>query len=159
VLERNKRGEFPYTPATALLFGLREAIAILREEGLPQVFQRHARLAEACRCAVRSLGLGILCREPRENSNTLTAVMMPSGFDSDAYIAHANRTLDLSLGVGLGDVKGTVFRIGHLGSLNDLELLAGLAGVEMTLKSFGVPVTLGVGVAAAETHLMDTRSS
>jgi alanine-glyoxylate transaminase/serine-glyoxylate transaminase/serine-pyruvate transaminase len=82
---------------------------------------------------------------------------MPPGFDSDAYIAHANRTLDLSLGVGLGDVKGKVFRIGHLGSLNELELLAGLAGVEMTLKSFGVPVTLGAGVAAAQSCLLDTR--
>jgi alanine-glyoxylate transaminase/serine-glyoxylate transaminase/serine-pyruvate transaminase len=81
---------------------------------------------------------------------------MPSGFDSDAYIAHANRTLDLSLGVGLGAVKGKVFRIGHLGSLNELELLAGLAGVEMTLRSFGLPVTLGAGLAAAEAYLMDT---
>src|SRR5262245_20758986 len=103
VLERNRRGEFPYTPATALLFGLRESIAMLQEEGLGRVYERHARLAEACRRAVRALGLGILCREPREHSNTLTAVVMPSGFDSDAYIAHANRTLDMSLGVGLGD--------------------------------------------------------
>jgi alanine-glyoxylate transaminase / serine-glyoxylate transaminase / serine-pyruvate transaminase len=157
VLERNKRGEFPYTPATALLFGLRESIAMLVEEGLTEVFRRHARLAEACRRAVGALELAILCREPRERSNTLTAVVMPPAFDSDAYIAHANRTLDLSLGVGLGDVKGKVFRIGHLGSLNELELLAGLAGVEMTLKSFGVPVTLGAGVAAAQTYLLDTR--
>jgi alanine-glyoxylate transaminase/serine-glyoxylate transaminase/serine-pyruvate transaminase len=156
VIERNKRGEFPYTPATALLFGLKESIAMLQEETLPQVFRRHARLAEACRRAVRALGLGILCREPREHSNTLTAVVMPPGLDSDAYIAHANRTLALSLGVGLGDVKGKVFRIGHLGSLNELELLAGLAGVEMTLKSFGAPVTLGAGVAAAQSYLMDS---
>lgn len=156
VLERNRRGEFPYTPATALLFGLREAIAMLLEEGLPRVFRRHARLAEACRRAVRALGLDILCRDPREHSNTLTAVVMPPGFDSDAYIAHANRALDLSLGVGLGDVKGKVFRIGHLGSLNELELLAGLAGVEMTLRSFGIPVALGAGLAAAEGYLMET---
>jgi alanine-glyoxylate transaminase / serine-glyoxylate transaminase / serine-pyruvate transaminase len=155
VLERNRRGEFPYTPATALLFGLREAIAMLEEEGLAQVFRRHARLAEACRRAVRALGLEILCRERREQSNTLTAVVMPSGFDSDAYIAHANRALDLSLGIGLGEVKGRVFRIGHLGSLNELELLAGLAGVEMTLKSFGVPVTPGAGLAAAEAYLLE----
>ena len=159
VLERNKRGEFPYTPATALLFGLRESIAMLEEEGLPEVFRRHARLAEACRRAVRALGLGILCRDAREHSNTLTAVVMPPGFDSDAYIVHANRTLDMSLGIGLGDVKGKVFRIGHLGSLNELELLAGLAGVEMTLKSFGVPVTLGAGVAAAQSYLMESRPS
>jgi alanine-glyoxylate transaminase/serine-glyoxylate transaminase/serine-pyruvate transaminase len=156
VLERNRRGEFPYTPATSLLFGLREAIALLGEEGLPQVFRRHARLAEACRRAVRTMGLALLCREPGEYSSTLTAVVMPAGHDSDAYIAHANRTLDLSLGVGLGEVKGTVFRVGHLGSLNELELLAGLAGVEMTLRTFGIPVPLGAGLAAAEQYLIET---
>ncbi len=158
VLERNKRGEFPYTPATALLFGLRESLAMLNEEGLANVFARHARLAEACRRAVRALGLGILCQNPAEHSNTLTAVVMPEGMDSDAYVAHANRTLDLSLGVGLGAVKGKVFRIGHLGSLNELELLGGLAGVELTLKSFGVPIKLGAGLAAAEQYLLDTAA-
>lgn len=157
VLERNQRGEFPYTPATSLLFGLREAIAMLTEEGLPEVFQRHARLAEACRRAVRAMGLELLCRDPAEYSNTLTAVVMPPEHDSDAYIAHANRTLDLSLGVGLGDVKGKVFRIGHLGSLNELELLAGLSGVEMTLRTFGIPVPLGAGLAAAEQYLVETQ--
>ena len=156
VRERNRRGEFPYTPATSLLFGLREAIAMLTEEGLPQVFRRHARLAEACRRAVRAMGLELLCRDPGECSNTLTAVVMPAGHDSDAYIAHANRALDLSLGVGLGEVKGKVFRIGHLGSLNELELLGGLAGVEMTLRTFGMPVPLGAGLAAAEQYLLDT---
>jgi len=154
VLERNKRGEYPYTPATALLFGLREAIAMLREEGLPNVFARHARLAEACRRAVRALGLEILCRNPAEHSNTLTAVVMPAGFDSDALIRHANARLDMSLGVGLGAGKGKVFRIGHLGSLNELELLGGLAGLEMVLKDFGVPVRLGSGLAAAEEFLL-----
>jgi len=137
-----------------LLFGLEEAIAMLDEEGLPRVFARHARLAEACRRAVRGLGLEILCRNPAEHSNTLTAVVMPSGFDSDEYIRHANRRLDLSLGVGLGAVKGKVFRIGHLGSLNELELLGGLAGVEMTLRDFGVPIRLGAGLAAAEEFLL-----
>ena len=159
VLERNRRGEFPYTPATALLFGLKEAIAILTEEGLPQVFRRHARLAEACRRAVRAMGLELLCRDAAAYSNTLTAVVMPAGFDSDAYIAHANRALDMSLGVGLGDVKGKVFRIGHLGSLNELELLGGLAGVEMTLRTFGIPVPLGAGLAAAEEYLIGGHRS
>ncbi len=154
VLERNRRGQFPYTPATALLFGLREALAMLREEGLPRVFARHARLAEACRRAVRGWGLEILCRDPREFSNTLTAVVLPAGFDSDAFIAHAYRRLELSLGVGLGDVKGRVFRIGHLGSLNELDLLGALAGVEMMLREFGVPVRPGAGVAAAEEALL-----
>lgn len=158
VLERNKRGEFPYTPATALLFGLRESIAMLSEEGLANVFKRHARLAEACRRAIQALGLGILCQNPAEYSNSLTAVVMPEGIDSDAYIAHANRTLDVSLGVGLGAVKGKAFRIGHLGSLNELELLGGLAGVELTLKSFGVPIKLGAGLAAAEQYLLDTAA-
>jgi alanine-glyoxylate transaminase/serine-glyoxylate transaminase/serine-pyruvate transaminase len=157
VLERNQRGEFPYTPATSLLFGLREALAMLTEEGLPGVFQRHARLAEACRRAVRAMGLELLCRDPAEYSSTLTAVVMPPGHDSDAYLAHANRRLDLSLGVGLGEVKGKVFRIGHLGSLNELELLAGLAGVEMTLRTFGIPVELGAGLTAAEQYLVETQ--
>ncbi len=156
VLERNKRGEFPYTPATSLLFGLRESLRMLNEEGLPNVFRRHARLAEACRRAIRALGLRLLCVNADEYSNTLTAVLMPAGFDSDAYIAHAWKLLDLSLGVGLGEVRGKVFRIGHLGSLNELELLAGLAGVELTLKSFGVDLRLGTGLAAAEQYLLDT---
>ena len=156
VIERNKRGEFPYTPATLLLFGLREALKMLNEEGLANVFKRHARLAEACRKAVRALGLDLLCRNPAEYSNTLTAVKMPAGKDSDAYIAHASKFLGLSLGVGLGAVKGKVFRIGHLGSLNELELLGGLAGVELTLKSFGVDVRLGAGLAAAEEYLLSS---
>jgi len=156
VLERNKRGEFPYTPATSLLFGLRESLAILNEEGLPNVFKRHARLAEACRRAVGALGLRLLCQIPAEYSNTLTAVLMPAGFDSDAYTAHAWKMLEVSLGVGLGDVKGKVFRIGHLGSLNELDLLGGLAGVELTLKSFGVDLRLGAGLAAAQQYLLET---
>jgi alanine-glyoxylate transaminase/serine-glyoxylate transaminase/serine-pyruvate transaminase len=154
VFERNRRGQYPYTPATSLLFGLREALAMIEEEGLAQVFARHARLAEACRRAVRAWALDILCRNPAEYSNTLTAVVMPPGVDSDAFIAHAYRRLDLSLGIGLGDVKGRVFRIGHLGSLNALDLLGALAGVEMTLKEVGVPVRLGAGLAAAQESLL-----
>ncbi len=154
ILERNKRGEYPYTPATMLLFGLRESLAMLREEGLDEVFARHARLAEACRRAVRALGLGILCKNPAEYSNTLTAIVMPDGFDSDDFIRHANSRLDMSLGMGLGAVKGKVFRIGHLGSLNELELLGGLAGVEMMLKDFGIPIRLGAGLAAAQDYLL-----
>ncbi len=156
VLERNKRGEFPYTPATSLLFGLRESVRMLSEEGLSNVFKRHARLAEACRRAIQALGFQLLCRNPAEYSNTLTAVVMPAGFDSDAYIAHAWKTLEVSLGVGLGEVKGKIFRIGHLGSLNELDLLGGLAGVELTLKSFGLNLRLGAGLAAAEQYLLDT---
>ncbi|HET8577647.1 MAG TPA: serine--glyoxylate aminotransferase, partial [Methylomirabilota bacterium] len=135
---------------------LREALAMLNEEGLANVFKRHARLAEACRQAVRGMGLELLCRNPAEYSNTLTAVKMPAGKDSDVYIAHANKALGLSLGVGLGAVKGQVFRIGHLGSLNELELLGGLAGVELTLKSFGMDLRLGAGLAAAEEYLLSS---
>ena len=156
VFERNARGEFPYTPATALIFGLKESLAMLEEEGLANVFARHARLAEACRRAVAAMGLRMLARNIKEASNTLTAVCLPDGFDSDAYLAHAQKTLELPLGPGLGDVKGKIFRIGHLGSLNELELLGALAGVEMTLTSFGVAVPLGAGLAAAETYLLQT---
>jgi alanine-glyoxylate transaminase/serine-glyoxylate transaminase/serine-pyruvate transaminase len=156
VFERNARGEFPYTPATALIFGLKESLAMLEEEGLLNVFARHARLAEACRRAVTAMGLRVLARNIKESSNTLTAVCMPEGFDSDAYLAHAQKTLELPLGPGLGAVKGKIFRIGHLGSLNELELLGALAGVEMTLTSFGVAVPLGAGLAAAETYLLQT---
>src|SRR5712691_415415 len=159
VLERNRRGEFPYTPATMLLFGLEEALKMLDEEGLPNVFKRHWRLAEACRRAVRALGLAILCRNPAEYSNTLTAVVMPPGFDSDEFVRHAYHRLNLSLGVGLGAVKGKVFRIGHLGSLNELDLLGGLAGVEMMLKDFGVPVALGAGLATAQEFLLSSAVS
>jgi len=154
VFERNRRGQYPYTPATMLLFGLREAIAMLEEEGLANVFARHARLAAACRSAVRAWGLDILCRNPAEHSSTLTAVVMPPGRDSDGFIAHAYRRLELSLGIGLGDVKGTVFRIGHLGALNELDLLGSLAGVEMMLREYGVPVRPGAGVGAAQESLL-----
>ena len=154
VLERNKRGEYPYTPATMLLFGLEEALRMLNEEGLENVFRRHARLGEACRRAVRALGLALLCRDPTECSNTLTAVVMPKGFDSDELIRLAYRRLELSLGVGLGAVKGKVFRIGHLGGVNELDLLGGLAGVEMALAELGVPVTLGAGLGAAQDFLL-----
>ena len=159
VLERNARGEFPYTPATALLFGLKESLAMLAEEGLPSVFLRHHRMAEACRRAVLAMGLKLLVKNPAECSNTLTAVCMPDGFDSDAYIAHAQRSLEIPFGPGLGEVKGKIFRIGHLGSLNELELLGALAGVEMTLKSFGINIPLGAGLAAAESYFLQSASN
>jgi alanine-glyoxylate transaminase/serine-glyoxylate transaminase/serine-pyruvate transaminase len=153
VIERNRRGQYPYTPATSLLFGLRESLAMLGEEGLPSVFARHARLAEACRRAVRAWPLPLVCRNETEYSNTLTAVVMPPGIDSDDFVQHAYRRLELSLGVGLGEVKGRVFRIGHLGSVNEMDLLGGLAGVEMMLKEVGVSLTLGSGLAAAQEFL------
>jgi alanine-glyoxylate transaminase/serine-glyoxylate transaminase/serine-pyruvate transaminase len=156
ILERNRLGEFPSTPATVHFFGLKESLAILSEEGLPNVFRRHARLAESCRRAVQAMGLELLARDPDEYSNTLTAVCLPEGFDSDAFVAHAHDRVNLSLGIGLGKVKGKIFRIGHLGSLNELELLGALAGVEMALKSFGVKIPVGAGLAAAENYLLET---
>jgi alanine-glyoxylate transaminase/serine-glyoxylate transaminase/serine-pyruvate transaminase len=156
ILERNRFGEFPSTPATAHFFGLKESLAILSEEGLPNVFRRHARLAESCRRAVQAMGLDLLARNPEEYSNTLTAVCMPEGFDSDGFVAHAHKSQKISLGIGLSKVKGKIFRIGHLGSLNELELLGALAGVEMALKSFGVRIPMGAGLAAAENYLLET---
>ena len=159
VIEANRQGRFPYTPATMLLFGLRESIAMLEEEGLDQVFERHARLAEACRRSLAGLGLEVLCADPAEYSNTVTAVLMPDGADSDKFVDFANQYLDISLGIGLGDVKGKVFRIGHLGSLNEMDLLAGMAGLEMTLSRFGIDVPLGAGMAAAESYLAEAAPS
>ncbi len=140
MLAANRKGYFPYTPATNLLYGLREAIAMLLEEGLDDVFARHARHAEATRRAVRAWGLDLLCADPREYSNTLTAVRMPEGCDADRLREIVLERFDLSLGAGLGKVAKKVFRIGHLGAFNDLMLLATLAGVEMGLGLAGIAV-------------------
>jgi alanine-glyoxylate transaminase/serine-glyoxylate transaminase/serine-pyruvate transaminase len=156
VLESNANGHFPYTPATALLFGLRESLAMLFEEGLENVVNRHTRLAETCRKAIEAMGLALFAKKPHERCNTLTAVSMPQERDSDEFIDHTLKLVDLPLGKGLGKVKGKLFRIGHLGNLNELELLGVLAGVEMALTSFGVELPLGSGLAAAEGHLLAT---
>ncbi len=148
MLAANAKGFFPYTPATNLLYGLRESIAMLNEEGLEAVFARHARLAEATRRAVRAWGLELLCVDEREYSNSLTAVLMPSGHDADAFRAQLLETYDMSLGNGLGKVAGKVFRIGHLGDFNELMLAGTLSGVEMGLAVAEVPHTKG-GVQAA----------
>ncbi len=142
-------GFFPYTPATNLLFGLREALHMLiEEEGLPAVFARHARHAEATRRAVAGWGLEILCADPREHSNSLTAVLVPDGYDADRLRQIILDDFDMSLGTGLGRLKGRIFRIGHLGWFNDLMLCGTLSGVEMGLHRAGVPHRPG-GVAAA----------
>ena len=153
MLEPNKSGYFPYTPATNLLYGLREAISMLvDDEGLDNVFCRHARHAEATRRAVRAWGLELLCLDPREYSNSLTAVLMPEGFDEAEFRQVVLENFDLSLGAGLGKLKGKVFRIGHLGDFNDLMLCATLCGVEMGLEKFNVPIQKG-GVMAAMGYL------
>lgn len=144
----NRSGFFPYTPATTLLYGLREALAMLHEEGLDNVFRRHARLARATRAAVSAWGLELLCADPAGHSNSLTAVLMPTAHDADHFRKVALDRFDLSLGAGLGKLRGTVFRIGHLGSINDLMLAGALSGVEMALELAGTASRPG-GVRAA----------
>jgi alanine-glyoxylate transaminase/serine-glyoxylate transaminase/serine-pyruvate transaminase len=148
----NKAGFFPYTPATNLLYGLREALQMLQEEGLSNVFRRHRRHAEATRAAVEAWGLELVCQEPLEYSSSLTAVMMPEGHDADRLRDVILRTFDMSRGTGLGRLAGKVFRIGHLGAFNDLMLAGTLSGVEMGLRLAGVPHRAG-GLMAALDHL------
>ncbi len=148
MLANNKTGYFPYTPATNLLYGLREALRMLREEGLENVFARHDRHAEATRRAVRAWGLEVLCAVPEEYSSSLTAVMTPAGHDADQLRKKILDAFDMSLGTGLGKLAGKVFRIGHLGDFSDLMLMGTLAGVEMGLELAGVPHRKG-GVQAA----------
>ncbi|WP_028923528.1 pyridoxal-phosphate-dependent aminotransferase family protein [Pseudonocardia acaciae] len=148
ILDANASGAFPYTPATNLLFGLREALAMLNEEGLPAVFARHQRHGAATRAAVRAWGLEVLCADEREHSGSLTAVLLPNGHDADEVRRVILERFDMSLGSGLGRLAGTVFRIGHLGHFNDLTLAGTLSGVQMGLQLAGVPTKPG-GVEAA----------
>jgi alanine-glyoxylate transaminase / serine-glyoxylate transaminase / serine-pyruvate transaminase len=152
MLGPNRDGFFPFTPATTLLYGLQEALLMLEEEGLPNVFRRHDRHAEATRTAVRRWGLEILCEDPREFSSTLTAVVVPEGHNADRLRQIILENFDMSLGSGLGKLAGKVFRIGHLGSFNDLMLAGTLGGVEMGLRLAGVPHQ-GGGVTAALEYL------
>jgi alanine-glyoxylate transaminase/serine-glyoxylate transaminase/serine-pyruvate transaminase len=147
IVEANAQGFFPYTPPTLLLLGLRESLRLLREEGLANTFARHARLGEATRRAVRGWGLEVLALDPREYSNTLTAVVVPQGADADAVRKRILERFDVSLGVGLGKVKGKVFRIGHLGSINETMLAGVLCAVQMGLRLCGLDVGDGVGAA------------
>jgi alanine-glyoxylate transaminase / serine-glyoxylate transaminase / serine-pyruvate transaminase len=152
MIASNATGYFPYTPATNMLYGLREAICMLEEEGLENVFARHDRHAEATRRAARAWGLEILCQVPEEYSSSLTAILMPPGHDADKFRAQVLEAFDMSLGTGLAKLQGKVFRIGHLGDFNDLMLAGTLAGVEMGLELAGVPHKKG-GVLAALDYL------
>jgi len=155
MLSNGKGGYFPYTPATNLLYGLREALSmLLDEEGLDAVFARHQRHGEAARRAVRAWGLEVLALDPREFSGSLTAVLVPAGHDADRVRKVILEAFDMSLGTGLGKLGGKVFRIGHLGDFNDLTLMGTLAGVEMGLALAGVPVKKE-GVQAAMTYLAE----
>src|SRR5438270_3736117 len=159
MLKPNTNGFFPYTPATNLLYGLREAIAMILEEGLDNVFARHQRLAAATRAAVAHWGLEVLCLEPSEYSPVLTAVLMPPGHDADKFRKVVLDHYNMSLGSGLSKLAGKVFRIGHLGECNALTLVGALTGVEMGLSAAGVSHRAG-GVAAAMTLLEErTRSN
>jgi len=149
---QNASGYFPSTPALSLLFGLDESITMLLEEGMPAIAARHRRLATGVRAAVRAWGLTPCARRPEIESDTLTAVVMPDGMDSSRVVEIAFKRYDISLGAGLGEVAGKVFRIGHLGDTNALTLAGALAGVEMSLADVGVPLTLGSGVGAALSH-------
>lgn len=152
MLGANQSGYFPYTPATNLLFGLRESIHMLLDEGLEHVFARHDRFAEATRRATRAWGLDLLCEDPEEFSSSLTAICMPAGHDADTFRQTVLDHFDMSLGAGLGKLKGRIFRIGHLGDFNDLMLAGTLCGVEMGLKHANVPFAKG-GVDAALEYL------
>jgi alanine-glyoxylate transaminase/serine-glyoxylate transaminase/serine-pyruvate transaminase len=151
IVEMNKDGYWPSTPNTNLLYGLNEALDMLRSEGLPQVFARHQRWAAGVRAAVNAWGLPIQCADPTVYSPILTGVILPEGVDADAVRRLIHERFDLSLGTGLGKLKGRMFRIGHLGDSNDLTLLATVAGCEMGLKLAGVKL-VGSGVQAAMDH-------
>jgi len=154
----NQQGYFPYTPATNLLYGLHQSIAMLTEEGLANVFARHDRHAEATRRAARAWGLEVLCRNPAEYSSSLTALMMPEGHNADALRKVVLERFDMSLGQGLGKLAGKIFRIGHLGYFNDLMLCGTLCGVEMGLAAAKVPHRRG-GVDAALAFLSGGEST
>lgn len=152
IIHDNQSGFFPYTPATNLLYGLRESISMLFEEGLENVFTRHYRFGEATRRAVRTWGLELLCSNPNEYSQSLTAVLMPNGFNADEFRELILKKFNMSLGTGLGKWKGKLFRIGHLGDFNGLMLAGTLSGIEMGLSLANVPFSKG-GVTEALDYL------
>lgn len=156
MIRTNKDGYFPYTPATTLMRGLRASIDMLFAEGLDNVFARHHRLAESVRLGVAAWGLSICAREPKWYSDTVTAVCVPKGFNSDDVVKTAYYRYRMSLGMGLSKVAGRVFRIGHIGNLNEIMILQALAGCEMTLRDVGIMVQPGSGVAAAQEYFRET---
>ena len=149
-IQSNKQGSFPYTPATNLLYGLKEAIDMLNEEGLENVFKRHDRHAQATRVAVQAWGLEVLCQEEKDYSSVLTAVKLPEGHNADGLRKIILEQFNMSLGNGLSKLAGKVFRIGHLGDFNDLMLMGTLTGVEMGLSLAGVPHQKGGASRASE---------
>ena len=158
MVKTNDQGYFPYTPAATLLHGLRASVDMLLEEGLENVFARHHRLASGVRAAVEAWGLKNCAKGPEWYSDTVTAIVVPDGFDANAVIKTAYDRYNLSLGAGLNKVAGKVFRIGHLGWLNEIMVLQALGGVEMAMRDVGIPFQAGAGVGAAVEHFTDTRA-
>ncbi len=158
MVKTNDQGYFPYTPAATLLHGLRASVDMLMEEGLENVFARHHRLASGVRAAVEAWGLKNCAKGPEWYSDTVTAIVVPEGFDANAVIKTAYDRYNLSLGAGLNKVAGKVFRIGHLGWLNEIMVLQALGGVEMAMRDVGIPFQAGAGVGAAVEHFTDTRA-
>jgi len=149
-MRANPGGYFPYTPATTLLHGLRESLNILFEEGLENVFARHRHLAGGTRAAVEAWGLDLCAKDPKWYSDTVSAIMGPEGFNGADVIDRAYRRYNLALGAGLSQMAGKLFRIGHLGDLNELMLLGAIAGAEMSMRDVGIEVEPGSGIAAAQ---------
>jgi alanine-glyoxylate transaminase / serine-glyoxylate transaminase / serine-pyruvate transaminase len=154
----NATGYFPYTPSLPMLYGLRESLEILFEEGLENVFARHHRLAEGTRQAVKAWGLELCARAPKWNSDTVSAIMVPPGFNGAEVIDIAYRRYNLALGAGLARMAGKLFRIGHLGDLNELMLVGAIGGAEMAMRDVGIKVTPGSGVAAAQEYWRSTAA-
>ncbi len=153
----NAKGGFPYTPPLQIMYGLRESLKMLSEEGLDNVFARHYRIAEGIREAVRAWGLGLCAKTPDIYSDTVSAVYVPEGFDSDVLTNHAFDAYGVSFGVGLGQMAGKAFRIGHLGSMTDVMALAGLSAIEMSMADLNYPVEQGSGVIAAQEYYRRTK--
>jgi alanine-glyoxylate transaminase/serine-glyoxylate transaminase/serine-pyruvate transaminase len=157
MVKANATGYFPYTPSIPMLYGLRESLVMLLEEGMENVFARHRRLAEGCRRAVTAWGLTLCARAPKWYSDTVSAIMVPAGVNGADVIDIAYRRYNFALGAGLNKVAGKLFRIGHLGDLNEITLLAGIGGTEMAMRDAGINVELGSGVAAAQQYWIDTQ--
>jgi alanine-glyoxylate transaminase/serine-glyoxylate transaminase/serine-pyruvate transaminase len=157
MLKANATGYFPYTPSIPMLYGFREAVNVLFEEGLENVFERHHRLAEGCRRAVAAWGLTLCAKAPNWYSDTVSAIMVPQGYNGADVIDVAYRRYNFALGAGLSKMAGKLFRIGHLGDLNEITLLAGIAGSEMAMRDVGIKVELGKGVAAAQQYWSENQ--
>jgi len=156
--EAHRKGSFPYTPPLGLIRGLRESVTMLHEEGLDRVFARHHRIAEGVRRAVAGWGLAPVAKRPELYSDTVTAVRVPAGFNATELVNHAYEHYGVSFGIGLGDLAGKAFRIGHLGDMTDVMALSGIATLEMTMANLGYPIQLGSGVTAAQTYYSATRN-